>query len=123
MGGWLTAAELEDYRGAIEAGFDQSAVIWRRADAPDPWGGVTATYSAAGTVSCRVDWLSQPREIAVADRPTTVCQYLLAVPWDTTLAATDRVVVGTVTMDVVLPASLRSEAFYQTAFCTTVEVA
>lgn len=98
----LTAAELADMRSVQAEAMAGTAVISRKTLTADGMGGFTETWSAAGTVSCRV-WPARESgaESLIADRITEADAWVITVPYATDVTAKDRIVADGRTFEVV----------------------
>lgn len=80
-----------------------SGTIYSRSQADDGIGGRTQTYTASGTVDCRIDPLdtqSAGGEPVIADRLATTRQVVITIPAGTAIAATSRIASGGATYEV-----------------------
>lgn len=90
---WLTDAELAAMRDAVSHVFKDECVISRLSSVSDGQGGFTQTFAAIGTADCRiVAKTGTERMLAAQNNP--VGDYILSVPYDTTIAVADRVTVN-----------------------------
>lgn len=97
----LTAAEITRMQTDLAAFLPDSAVISRYTLARDSMGGGSATYSAAGTVACRISPRSQnPRAGAVGSRLAERAQWIVTLPANTDVTVYDRVVTSSRTLEV-----------------------
>ena len=98
----LTAAELADMRSVQAQAMAGTAVVSRKTLTADGMGGFTETWSAAGTVSCRV-WPARESgaESLIADRITEADAWVITVPYATDVTAKDRIVADGRTFEVV----------------------
>lgn len=91
----LTDTELTQLRADILETLPDEAIIYAQTYASDGGGGWTAGSTAAGTVACRLDPLTD-RELSamVAGRDALLVRYRLTVPHDAPLAPDVLVEVG-----------------------------
>jgi hypothetical protein len=86
-----------------------TATIRRKTLADDSMGGRTTTWSTASTPTVSVHPSGQtPDEKVIADRLGVVSFWWLSFPAQTDVRASDRIVVGSVTYEVVEPLGPRS---------------
>lgn len=98
----LTAAELSAMRSDVADSLPGTAIISRPTTASDGMGGVTATFAAAGTVACRMEpSQTDATESESGGRSVMASPWVLHVPHDTDLNATDRIVYDGGTYEVV----------------------
>lgn len=98
----LNTKQLTHMRAGAEALMPDLCVIQGVTRTSDGAGGWSESWSARGTVICRLDPIvSRNRSEAQAAREATIQYYTLSVPWDTEIAPDDRVVHDGVTYEVV----------------------
>lgn len=95
----LSNAELLSMRQVIALLLPDTCIISALTEVNNGMGGVTQTWVASGTVSCRVDIKSGKEEV-IGDKLQAFQQTVLSVPYDTTINTTDHVVHGGVTYNV-----------------------
>jgi SPP1 family predicted phage head-tail adaptor len=95
----LTAADIQSMRTVAEQALPGTAVIHSGTLASDNGGGYTETFTASGTVSCRVAPVSGA-EREEGDRISAESQYVITLPAGTTVETDDRIVAGGVTYNV-----------------------
>lgn len=81
-----------------------SGTVYSLSSVDDGMGGHTQSWTASGTVDCRVDPFdaqSSGGEPVIADRITTTRQVVITTPAETTISATGRFASGGVTYEVV----------------------
>jgi hypothetical protein len=89
----VSAADLASWRTDVANLLPGSAVIQTLISTPDGAGGVTRTYSNAGTVACRVDPLPKKDRIELLLlSPKMVIDYLLTLPYGTSVDIHQRVI-------------------------------
>lgn len=92
----LTSSELTYMRDAIEQLLPDTCTIQSVTTTPDGFGGVTETLTTtASNVACRLD-MTSGREPAIGGAVQQFTSYMLSLPYNTTIAATDRVVINSV---------------------------
>lgn len=90
----LTAADLSSLRQTLRDSLPDTAEVRRATRTSDGLGGVTETWTAVATVSCRVAPLGrQARAEVVAALPVERAGWLITLPADTAVQNRDRVVV------------------------------
>ena len=92
----LTDSELRQIRADVAALLPQSATIQRRALADDGVGGKLAEYTDSASVACRLAFAGskdEPTQVDAAEAGRIVAQvrYVITLPWDTDVQATDRI--------------------------------
>lgn len=88
----LTTAELTEMRSVQVQAQAGTCVITRGTLTADGMGGYTQTWSAAGTVSCRVMPATESgAERLIADRITEADAWVITVPQGTDVVAKDRI--------------------------------
>jgi len=97
----LTAAELSTMRSTINELLPDTCNILTPTNVNDGQGGITTTWgTASASVACRLDKRSGQEQITGgAIRPYT--EWMLTLPYDTTITSTQRVVVGSSTFNVI----------------------
>ena len=100
----LTAAEVAEMRSTQVLAQAGTCVITRGALTADGMGGFTQTWSAAGTVSCRVMPATESgAERLISDRITEADAWVITVPQGTDVVAKDRIAESGRTFEVVAP--------------------
>lgn len=98
----LSAAELAGLRAEVRGLLPDTAVISRATTTTNSSGAWSETYSAAGTVVCRLDPFKMATgEQVIAAQERGRAWYQLSVPWDADLRDGDRVTVSSVTYELV----------------------
>lgn len=87
----LTAAELDEMRETLEDSLPDTAVIQTSGWVSDGGGGGTTSWTAAGTVPCRVAPLSGEERVEGA-RVDPDAQYVFTFPWDASVTTDSQVV-------------------------------
>lgn len=95
----LSDAELTAMRADLGSLLPDTCVIKAYATTVDGQGGFTESWTAAGTVACRMDSTSGQRS-TVADSTRSFSGFVLTVPFDTDIGETDQVVHGGYTYNV-----------------------
>lgn len=90
---WIPAAELASMRNAVDNVLPSSCIIYRLSESSDSQGGMIQTYTAVGTADCRLA-AKQGTERMLAQQVAATGAFVLTVPYDTSIAASDRVSVG-----------------------------
>lgn len=100
----LTSAELTGMRDAVEASLPGTAIIQTRVFHSDGGGGGTTTWTAVGTVSCRLSPMSGmtsfDSEGMTAGRITQQAKWLLTLPQSSTVTTDSRVKINAGTYEV-----------------------
>jgi len=96
----LSARELADMRGAVSSHLPGTAVIQAATRTSDGQGGETWTYTASGTVDGRLSPDMPGGENPVGGRVAEIGNWILTVPFHTTVDEDDRVVYDSVTYEV-----------------------
>jgi head-tail adaptor len=96
----LSAAEITRMRTVAEQAMPGTAVIHAGTLTSDSGGGYTETFTASGTVACRVAPI-MGTEGEEGDRITADAQYVITLPAETTVETDDRLEVGAITYTVV----------------------
>lgn len=98
----LTAAELTAMRTIEESAQSSTAIIHRHTLTGDGMGGQSESWAAVGTVDCDLWQISRTslRETPTGGQITQVGDWYITVPWDTTITAKDRVIIGGRTYEV-----------------------
>lgn len=106
----LTAGELAYMREELSLALPDTAVIQSVGRASDGMGGGTETWTASGTVSCRVAPRQSTRgsEAGRADAQAAVNDWIITLPHGSTVTETNRVVTGGVTYEITRCRSPRS---------------
>lgn len=91
----LTDSELRQIRADVAALLPQSATIQRRTLADDGVGGKLAEYTDSASVACRLAFAGskdEPTQVDAAEAGRIVAQvkYIITLPWDADIQATDR---------------------------------
>ena len=98
----LTAWEIHTARETSDAYLPGTAIISSKTATADGQGGQTWTYAASGTVDARLAAENtQPRSGEIASRSASVTSWMLTLPADTTIGATDRVAFDSNTYEVI----------------------
>lgn len=99
----LTAADLASMRAVLEQSLPGTAVIQSGTLASDNGGGYTETFTAAGTVACRIAPVVNRggAEGETGGRIEADAQYVITLPAETTIETDDRIVADGVTYNVV----------------------
>jgi head-tail adaptor len=96
----LTTAELTAMRDAIKAAtFPDTAYILSGTLTSDGMGGNTTSWGTTGTAICRLDMV-QGNELLAGGAIQPFTRYVLSLPYDATIASTNRVQIGTSTYSV-----------------------
>lgn len=95
----LTAAEIAAMRETAESALPDSAVIYSRSWASDGGGGGTTTWTAAGTVDCRLAPV-RGDEAVEGERVTANADSIITVPQTTAVTTDSRIVTGGGTFNV-----------------------
>lgn len=95
----LTAAEISAMRETAETALPDSAVIYSRSWASDGGGGGTTTWTAAGTVDCRLAPIRGDETIE-GERVTAEADSIITVPQASSVTTDSRIVTGGGTFNV-----------------------
>ncbi len=87
----LTASELTAMRAVVNTSLAGTAIIERGTLTSDSGGGYTEGWSSAGTVSCRIAPLGGMEDVT-GSRISADADWMLTVPFDTSITENDRVV-------------------------------
>jgi hypothetical protein len=109
VSGFLSTAEMADFRGVSDSALPGTCVIYGISHASDGMGGGTAAFTAAGTVTCRIapGGLS-PSERVFGEQVTPIGDYVATMPAGTIVPHSGRIVSGGRTFEV-LDAKHRDE--------------
>lgn len=87
----VTSDEIAQMRDEAELALIDSAVISRETGSSDAQGGVTSSWSAAGTVLCRVSPMNAGAyEGERADRVSAQSEWIVTFPYGTDVTERDR---------------------------------
>lgn len=93
---------LDRLRVVIGHTFTDEATVIRKAQVADTSGGFTDSYTAYATYPCSFAiYPVRPREVESAQRIQLITQWAFVFPSTASILATDRLVVGTRTFEVV----------------------
>lgn len=95
----LTEPELDAMRATAAQALPGTAVIYSQGFVDDGGGGGSHSWSAAGTVSCRIAPVSG-NEREIADRIAEDAQFVVTLPAETSISQTQRIVTGGGTFNV-----------------------
>jgi hypothetical protein len=91
----LTEAELDRMRSVAAEALPGTAVIQNETWASDGGGGGTQTFSASGTVACRIAPVGrQTGEGEIGDRMSPDAQWIVTLPAETTIDLDNRILTG-----------------------------
>jgi head-tail adaptor len=100
--GLLSIASLARCRTVFAKSLAEACTISRNTRVSDGAGGWKDGWATVETTTCNVAPTgNQPQERAIADRLGSVVSYTIALPAETAISASDRVVVGSRTFEVV----------------------
>lgn len=122
--GLLSTGDLASMRTVMDTSLPDTGVVWRRTLADDGQGGRTQTYSAVGTVACRlspVSALSAGSEEVHGDRQTAIADRIITFPANTDVVPTDRIVVSDQTFEVLAIHAPRSWEISTRVDCVEVD--
>lgn len=84
----LNAGDLSWMRNDVGALMPDSAILFQPSYTPDGAGGGSVAFTNMGTVAARIDPLPRKEKIELlAAAPRLVVEYLLTLPWNTTIDA------------------------------------
>lgn len=86
----LSAGDLESMRATLEASLPGTAIIQSKTVVSDGGGGGTASWTAAGTVACRLSPLRSGGETMEGDRVTPDARFAITLPWDASVTEANR---------------------------------
>lgn len=112
MAGLLGAAEMAGMRADARAALPDTGVVWRPTPASDGRGGTALTWAAvASVVPCRLaPGIGQASgEGLTASKLGADANWVVTMPYDTDVRLTDRIVIGTRTVEVTFITAERSE--------------
>lgn len=95
----LSDAELADIRADIAQLLPDTCVIMSKQSTPDGMGGQSVTWTAAGTVDCRLDRRTG-REVLAGGAIRPYSEWVLTVPHNASINTTQRVEHGGITYNV-----------------------
>lgn len=96
----MNAATLARLRRVANANMNESATVSRPTRASDGMGGYTETWATAATLACRrLSTLSQAEQ-RIAERLAVVRPWIVQVPALSDVLETDRLVIGSDTLEV-----------------------
>jgi HK97 gp10 family phage protein/SPP1 family predicted phage head-tail adaptor len=95
----LSAADLTSMRGVLNDSLPDSAVIQSRTYTSDSGGGGTATWTAGGTVACRIAPVSGD-ERAIGGRLSPDAKWIVTLPANTSVSEDQRLVISGTTYEV-----------------------
>jgi head-tail adaptor len=117
----LSAQDFIDLRATAAETLTETALVKRPTLVSDSAGGYTETAApTAVTVACRVAPSRSPAELALAERVSAVQGWMVTVPYATDVRATDRLIVGTRTFEVI--GILGAETYETARRCVCVEI-
>lgn len=97
----MNAVTLARLRRVANRNMNETATVSRVARTSDGMGGWTESWTTAGTLACRrVSTLSQAEQ-RIAERLTVVRPWMVQVPAGSDVRETDRLVLGSDTLEVV----------------------
>lgn len=101
MSTFLSAAQLARMREQVEMMLPGTAVIQARSLSSDGAGGQTESWTARGTVACRVDPVPRAMQLDDAGQAEALrVEYQITLGWDVTIEPTDRIVTGGETYEI-----------------------
>lgn len=95
----LTDAELDSMRATASEALPGTAIIQTESFASNSGGGGSATWTAAGTVDCRIAPISG-NEREIADRIAEDARSIVTLPAETSITVRDRMVINGGTFNV-----------------------
>lgn len=95
----LTSADLTSMRATAEQALPATAIIQSGTLTSDNGGGYTETFTASGTVACRVAPVGGS-EREEGDRISALSEYVITLPAETTVETDDQIEVAGVTYNV-----------------------
>lgn len=104
MAGVLTADEVLEFRGLVESlAFHDTYALKQDTRTPDNEGGWTTVEATVESGACELTaGLSKPDERALAgDRITSTTPYVVSLPYATVADASDRLVIGGRTFEII----------------------
>lgn len=109
----IGAGEIEYMRETIEDALPGTAVIHAVTTTSDGLGGATEAWAAAGTVSCRLSPRQSTRgtEGVRGDQISAVNDWIVTLPWGSTVTEANRLVIDSETYEVTRCRSPRSWQF------------
>lgn len=97
----LSTKELDRIRSDIGDTLPDTCTIMSPTYTQDNFGGFTQVFgTASANVPCRLDVI-KPREQVIDGKNTHFTQFMVSLPWDTTISPNYRVVIGSDTFNVV----------------------
>ncbi len=120
MSGLLTTSGLASLRARMTATLPDACTISRNTPVSDGAGGWSAAWATVATTVCSIAPTgNQPQERAIAERLTNIVSYTVTLPYDTSLTAKDRIVVGARTFEVA-GVLVRTQQISQRCVCSEV---
>lgn len=117
----LHADELADLRADFTDSLPDVAQIERKTPANTGRGRQTETWAVLTTTVCRIERLGTLREIVTADKVTAVAEFRASLPYGTDVTAKDRLVIGSITYEILGRVQNSSEEIGVEMFCNRVE--
>jgi hypothetical protein len=118
----LSAADLADMRATVADLLVETATLSRGTPASDGAGGQTVTWATAATVAARLGPVGgSPEEREVAHRVTSPSLRTVTLPAGTDVRLGDRLVISTVTYEVVAVLAPRSWELSRRVVCARAE--
>lgn len=100
--GSFAQRELDELRTSVLDTFDKTCTIRKVTNSSDSQGGQSETWADRSTnVPCRLTRSLTRGETFIADRVMHDSNYVLALPWGETIEPTDKVIVDSLTYDVI----------------------
>jgi head-tail adaptor len=98
----LTAAEISAMREVEESALSSTCIISRYTLSGDGMGGSSESWVAVGTVNCDIWQIFRTsiRERNIGGQPTQVGDWYITIPYNTSITAKDRCVIGGRTYEV-----------------------
>lgn len=113
MADLLSAGDLARMRAQQENYLPQTAVIERYSTSADGMGGFTESWTAVGTVSCRLRPMEvEQREMVAGEQMISESRWIVTVPHGTDVTAKDRLQISSRTFQVTF---VNNDEGYQTA--------
>ena len=98
----LSTADLDGMRATVALTLTDTATIQRPSRASDGAGGFTTTWGTVASTSCRVVPAgSSPQEMVFAEKVRPKALFRITLPHDADVRVGDRIVMGSVTYEVV----------------------
>jgi head-tail adaptor len=104
----LSDSDVESMRATMAESFPDTAVIKTPQVVGDSGGGGTTSWTAAGTVGCRIAAFGSGAERNIADRLAEEAEWIVSLPAETAITTSDRVTINNTDFNVIAMSAPRS---------------